>query len=119
MIKIGIPRALHCLQHYPLWRTFFEELGAQVLVSPPTNREIVSSGASIVADVTCLPVKVYAGHVAWLRDHAPVDFVFVPAIRSIERGAMHCSKFQGLPDLIRATMTNCPPLLETDIDAHR
>ncbi len=116
---IGIPRALHCLQHYPLWRTFFEELGAQVLVSPPTNREIVSSGASIVADVTCLPVKVYAGHVAWLRDHARVDFVFVPAIRSIERGAMHCSKFQGLPDLIHATMPDCPPLLETDIDAHR
>ncbi|MCI0477474.1 MAG: acyl-CoA dehydratase activase-related protein [Anaerolineales bacterium] len=116
---IGIPRALHCLQHYPLWRTLFEELGAQVIVSPPTNREIVSTGASIVADVTCLPVKVYAGHVAWLRDHARVDFVFVPAIRSIERGAMHCSKFQGLPDLIRATMTDCPPLLETNIDAHR
>ena len=119
MLRIGIPRALHFLQHYPLWRTFFEELGAETIVSPPTNREIISAGARMVADVTCLPVKVYAGHVAWLREHGQVDFVFVPAIRSVEHGAMHCSKFQGLPDLIRATVTNCPPLLETEIDVHR
>ena len=119
MIRVGIPRALHGLQYYPLWRTFFEELGAQVSISPPTNREILAVGARVVADVTCLPVKVYAGHVAWLRDQGQVDFVFVQAIRSVERGAMHCSKFQGLPDLIRATLSACPPLLETEIDAHR
>ena len=119
MLRIGIPRALHGLQYYPLWQTFFEELGAQVIISPPTNREIVATGARMVADVTCLPVKVYAGHVAWLRDRGKVDFVFVPAIRSVERGALHCSKFMGLPDLIHATVADCPPLLETEIDAHR
>lgn len=118
-IKIGIPRALQGIQHYPLWRAFFEELGAPVIVSPPTNRDMVAAGARVVADVTCLPVKVYAGHVIWLRDHGQVDFVFAPAIRSVEWGAMHCSKFQALPDLMRATLTDCPPLLETDIDAHR
>jgi predicted nucleotide-binding protein (sugar kinase/HSP70/actin superfamily) len=118
-LRIGIPRALHGIQHYPLWRTFFEDLDAQVVLSPVTNRDIVSSGARVVADVTCLPVKVYAGHVTWLRDHGQIDFVFIPAIRSIEWGAMHCSKFQALPDLIRATLTDCPPLLETNIDAHR
>ena len=60
MYRIGIPRALHGIQHYPLWRTFFEDLGAQVVLSPSTNRDMVASGARIVADVTCLPVKVYA-----------------------------------------------------------
>ena len=119
MLRIGIPRALQFLQSYPLWRTFFEELGAQVVISPPTNRDIVSAGAQCVADVTCLPVKVYAGHVVWLRDQGQVDFVFVPAIRSVEYGALHCSKFQGLPDLIHATIPNCPPLLEPGIDVHR
>jgi len=119
MLRIGIPRALHGLQHYALWRTFFQDLGAQVVLSPSTNQDMVSAGARVVADVTCLPVKVYAGHVIWLRDHGKIDFVFSPAIRSFERGAMHCSKFQALPDLIRATLTDCPPLLETDIDAHR
>ena len=117
--RIGIPRALHGIQHYPLWRAFFESLDATVVISPPTNRAMVATGARLVADVTCIPVKVYAGHVAWLRDSGQVDYVFVPAIRSIEWGAMHCSKFQALPDLIRATLTDCPPLLETNIDAHR
>lgn len=119
MFRIGIPRALHGIQHYPLWRTFFEDVGAQVILSPSTNRDMVAAGARVVADVTCLPVKVYAGHVIWLRDHGQVDFVFAPAIRSIERNAMHCSKFMALPDLMHATLTDCPPLLETDIDAHR
>ena len=119
MLRIGIPRALHGLQHYALWRTFFEDLGAQVVISPSSNRDMVAAGSRVVADVTCLPVKVYAGHVIWLRDHGNVDLVFSPAIRSFERGAMHCSKFQALPDLVRATIPNCPPLLETNIDAHR
>ncbi|RPI24221.1 MAG: hypothetical protein EHM70_21550, partial [Chloroflexota bacterium] len=119
MHRIGIPRALHFLQHYPMWRTFFESFGAEVVISPPTNRDILAGGAQMVADVTCLPVKVYAGHVAWLRDHGQVDAVFVPAIRSMERGALHCSKFQALPDLMRATITHCPKLLEIGIDAHR
>ncbi len=72
-----------------------------------------------MADVTCMPVKVYAGHVTWLRDQGQIDVVFVPAMRSIERGALHCSKFMGLPDMIQATVPDCPPLLEADIDAHR
>ncbi|MBM4422208.1 MAG: hypothetical protein FJ030_02310 [Chloroflexi bacterium] len=44
-LRIGIPRALHFYQHYPLWRTFFEELGAEVLVPPFTHRDIVAAGA--------------------------------------------------------------------------
>ncbi len=119
MEKIGLPRALHFLQYYPLWRTFFNELGTEVVVSPPTDRSMLASGARLVADVMCLPVKVYAGHVTWLRDQAQVDRIFVPAIRSVERGAMHCSKFQALPDLLHAVLPDCPPLLEMEIDAHR
>ncbi len=29
MIKVGIPRALLYYQYYPMWKTFFEELGAK------------------------------------------------------------------------------------------
>jgi predicted nucleotide-binding protein (sugar kinase/HSP70/actin superfamily) len=119
MLRIGIPRALHFYQYYPLWRTFFEALETELVVSPPTDRSMLSQGAKLVADVTCMPVKVYAGHVTWLRDQGKVDVIFVPAMRSIERGALQCSKFMGLPDIIHATVPNCPPLLEVDIDAHR
>lgn len=118
MPTVGLPRALSFLQHYPLWRTFFESLDVQVVVSPPTNRDIVAAGAKVVADVTCLPIKVYAGHVAWLRDHG-VDAVFTPAIRSVEKDALHCAKFQGLPDIVKSTVPDCPPLLDIEIDVHR
>ena len=114
--RIGIPRALQFYEYYPLWRTFFEHLGLQVIVSPPTNRELVTAGAKVVADVTCLPVKVYAGHVIWLRDYGEVDYVFTPAIRNVERDAFHCAKFKGLPDIIKSTIPDCPPLLDIEID---
>lgn len=115
-IRIGIPRALQFYEFYPLWHTFFTELGAELVVSPPTNREILTAGAKVVADVTCLPVKIYAGHVIWLRDSANVDFVYAPAIWSIEPNAFQCAKFKGLPDILKATIPDCPPLLDIDID---
>lgn len=116
--RIGIPRALHFFQHYPFWRTFFEELGAETVISPPTNRQIVTVGAQVVADVTCLPVKVYAGHVQWLRDNGNVDFVFTPAIWSLDTESFHCAKFKALPDIIKATVPNCPALLDIEINPH-
>jgi predicted nucleotide-binding protein (sugar kinase/HSP70/actin superfamily) len=119
MTRIGLPRALNFYQHYPLWRTFLQEIGAEVVVSPATNRDLVAAGAKVVADVTCLPVKVYAGHVIWLRDHGNVDFILTPAIRSIEKDAFHCAKFQALPDIMKATVPDCPPLLDIEIDVHR
>ena len=116
MTRIGLPRALSFLQHYPQWRTFFEGLGAEVVFSPPTNREIMSAGARVVADLTCLPVKVYAGHVIWLRDNGHVDFVFMPAIWNIEPGAFHCAKFKAIPDIMRACVPNCPPILDIEVN---
>src|SRR5574341_1345106 len=118
-LRIGIPRSLHFYQHYPAWRTFFEAFGAEVVVSPPTNRDILSAGAKVVADVTCLPVKVYAGHVIWLRDNGHVDFVFAPAMRNILKDAFHCAKFQALPDIMKATVADCPPLLDIEMDLER
>lgn len=116
MLRIGLPRALSIYQHYPQWRTFFEDLGARIILSPPTNRAIVTAGAKSVADVTCLPIKIYGGHAAWLRDHGEVDFVFSPGIWSLEPDAFHCAKFKALPDIVRATVEHCPPLLDPHVD---
>lgn len=118
MIRIGIPRALFFYQYYPLWYTLFTGLGAEVVISPPTNREIMAAGLAGMVAETCLPVKTYAGHVAWLRD-AGVDWVFIPAIRSIGGTDFNCSKFLGLPDLMAANVKNCPPILDMDVDASK
>ncbi len=118
MIRIGTPRALFFYQYYPLWHTLFTGLGAEVVISPPTNREIMAGGLAGMVAETCLPVKTYAGHVAWLRD-AGVDWIFIPAIRSICGTDFNCSKFLGLPDLMQANVKGCPPILDIDVDASK
>ena len=97
MMRIGVPRALLYYQYYPMWKTFFEHLGAEVVVSSPTTREMFTSGCSrVIADI-CLPVKVFCGHVLSLVDNC--DYVFIPSICSVEEKVYSCPKFIGLPDL--------------------
>jgi predicted nucleotide-binding protein (sugar kinase/HSP70/actin superfamily) len=117
MIKVGIPRALLYYQYYPMWKTFFEELGAEVVVSPPTTQVMLSSGSSRVVAETCLPVKVFLGHVLSLVGEC--DYIFIPAIRSVKRRVYNCSKFLGLPDMTRAVVPESPPVLDIDIDVNK
>lgn len=116
-MKIGIPRALLYYQYYPAWKTFFEELGAEVVVSPFTVQSMVNDGSSRVVADTCLPVKVFLGHVMWLVDKC--DRIFIPALRSVEPKVYNCSKFLGLPDMTRAVIPEAPPFLEVDIDINK
>lgn len=117
MIKVGIPRALYYYQYYPACKAFFEELGAETVLSPPTNKAILSSGSARAVGETCLPVKVFFGHVRFLVDKC--DCVFIPAIRSLGRKAYHCSKFLGLPDMTKALIPECPPILDPEIDLNK
>jgi len=117
MIKIGIPRALLYYQYYPMWKTFFEELGVEVVVSPPTTQVMLSAGSSRVVADTCLPVKVFLGHVLGLVGEC--DYIFIPAIRSVKRRVYNCSKFLGLPDMTKAVIPESPPILDIDIDINK
>lgn len=117
MIKIGIPRALLYYQYYPMWKTFFEELGAEVVVSPPTTQTILAEGSARVVADTCLPVKVFLGHVLSLVEKC--DWIFIPAIRSVKKNIYNCSKFLGLPDMTKAVIPEAPPILDIDIDINR
>ncbi len=117
MIKIGIPRALLYYQYYPMWQTFFEELGAEVVVSPPTTRDMLVSGCSRLIAETCLPVKVFCGHVISLVSRC--DYVFIPSIHSVEQKVYNCPKSIGLPDMIRVVVPECPPILDPDIDVDK
>jgi predicted nucleotide-binding protein (sugar kinase/HSP70/actin superfamily) len=117
MIRVGIPRALLYYQYLPMWKTFFEELGAEVIVSPTTTQSILAAGSSRVVADTCLPAKVFMGHVLSLTDKC--DFIFIPAIRSLKSKSYNCSKFLGLPDMTRAVIPESHPILEIDIDINK
>ena len=117
MIRVGIPGALLYYQYYPVWKTFFEELGVEVVVSPPTTLATVSAGSSRVVADTCLPVKVFLGHVLSLITE--VDYIFVPAVRSVKSKVYNCAKFLGLPDMTGAVIPESPPILDIEIDVNR
>jgi predicted nucleotide-binding protein (sugar kinase/HSP70/actin superfamily) len=117
MTTVGIPRALLYYQYYPMWKTFFEHLGVEVVVSPPTTRKTLADGAARVVADTCLPAKVFTGHVISLVDRC--DYIFIPVIRSLKRKSYNCSKFLGLPDMTRAVVPEAPPILEIEIDINR
>ena len=106
MIKVGIPRALLYYEYYPTWQTFFEELGAEIVVSPPTTQAMLAEGCSRVVADTCLPVKVFCGHVLTLVDKC--DCIFVPAIRSVKSKVYNCSKLLGLLSIIKHLSNNAP-----------
>jgi predicted nucleotide-binding protein (sugar kinase/HSP70/actin superfamily) len=115
--KVGIPRALSYYQYYPGWKAFFEALGAETVVSPPTDKAIFTSGNSRAVAETCLPVKLFFGHVISLADKC--DYMFIPALRSLGKEAYYCSKFIGLPDMTRALVPECPLILDPEIDLNK
>jgi predicted nucleotide-binding protein (sugar kinase/HSP70/actin superfamily) len=99
-----------------MWRAFFEALGIETVISPPTTSETLTRGAARVVPETCLPVKIYCGHVLALAGR--VDCVFVPSIHRLRPGTHNCAKLIGLPDLIANVIPDAP-LLTLDVETER
>ncbi|KUG04761.1 activator of (r)-2-hydroxyglutaryl-coa dehydratase [hydrocarbon metagenome] len=118
MKTIGIPRGLFYYYYYPLYKTFFSDLGARVILSPKTTRITVDQGIDAAVDETCFPIKVYFGHVKELCKYE-LDYLFVPRLVSIEPRSYICPKFMGVPDMIRASFTDLPSLIDITVDLSR
>jgi predicted nucleotide-binding protein (sugar kinase/HSP70/actin superfamily) len=108
--RVGIPRALLYHRHGAEWRRLLEGLGLEVVISPPTNAGILKEGLRHSFSDFCLPMKALLGHVAALAGN--VDFLFVPRYVSVEPDTYLCPKFLGLPDVVRASFTRLPRLLD-------
>lgn len=117
MSKIGIPRALYYYRYFPMWKTFFEELGAEVVVSQPTSKKTLDDGSRYCVDEACLAVKLYMGHVENLKND--VDYIFIPRFTSISKKEYICPKFGGLPDMIRRSIPNLPRIIDTEVNMYK
>ena len=83
MKRVGIPHGLFYYYYYPLWKTFFTDLGAHVISSSESNRLTLDQGIKLAVDETCLPIKVYFGHVQELCEEY-LDYLFIPRLVSVE-----------------------------------
>ena len=100
-IKVGIPRALLYHKYDVLWSTFFKILGVDIVLSPKTNKEILENGKKLSMDEACLSLKIYMGHIDYLKDK--VDYILVPRIVSLEKHMKLCTNFSALYDIVRNT----------------
>ena len=113
-IRVGIPRALLYYKFFPMWTTFFEEIGAKVIVSPKTNKILKDVAVSIAPDEDCYSTKLYFGHVMALKDK--VDYLFIPRFSSGGFGKGHeknvsCPKFIGLAEVLRSVFPDLPEII--------
>lgn len=115
LVRIGIPRALLYYHYFPLWETFWRNLGVEIEVSPPTNKQILDLGVEAAVPEACLPVKVYYGHILTLAQK--VDYLFVPRLISSQKGTYICPKFMGLPDMLKHCGYNIPAIIAPTLNA--
>ncbi|MGO3604161.1 MAG: acyl-CoA dehydratase activase-related protein [Enterococcus malodoratus] len=105
--EIGIPRVLNMYENYPLWHTFFSDLGFRVKLSPRSNKELYEQGMeTIPSDTACYPAKIAHGHIQALIDGG-VPMIFYPGVvfeREESKEAdnhFNCPIVQSYPDVIR------------------
>lgn len=105
-MKVGIPKGLLYYQYYPFLLNFFQDLGAEVIVSEDTHKEILNQGTKYCVDEACLPIKIFHGHVYSLKDQC--DVIVIPRIMKNNDNEFICPKFCGLPEMIIHSIPNMP-----------
>ncbi len=113
MLKIGFPRGLLYYEYYSLWEAFFSSLGMEIVTSPNTNKDILDYGVLNCVDEACLPVKIYHGHVYYLKDK--VDYLFIPRYISLSRREYNCPKHLGISDMISNYIDDLPTIIAPKI----
>jgi len=103
---VGFPRGVFLLGMFPMFHTFFKELGFNVLLSANTNEKIVDLSHKYPLGETCYPVKLISGHVANLIEKK-VDYIFLPSLHSTASKGSYskqnfgCVYMQLLPKMIK------------------
>lgn len=112
-MKIGIPRGLLYPKYHIFAEEFLKAIGAEAIVSPPTNKRILDEGVRLCVDEACLPMKVFHGHVSWLRDRC--EALFIPRFMSIEKNEHICPMFCGLIEMLRNNIKGLPRIIDEPI----
>lgn len=114
-MRVGIPKGLLYYKYHPFLNSFFIELGAEIITSSDTNKGILDEGVKYCVDESCLPVKVFHGHVASIKDKC--DLLVVPRIMRLRKGEFICPKFCGLPEMVKNSIRDMPEIIGEPIYA--
>ena len=113
--QIGIPRAISYYGNYPFYHGFFTALGIEIILSDKTTTAIINEGCKYVVSDTCLPVKVFTGHVINLLEKG-CENIFVPSLQASSYKINNCSKIRGLPEIIRNVINRPINIIDPEIN---
>ncbi|MEE0410652.1 MAG: acyl-CoA dehydratase activase-related protein, partial [Clostridia bacterium] len=107
---IAMPRVLNMYENYPLWFTFFTELGFCVKLSGRSTHAMYEKGIdSIPSESACYPAKLVHGHIEYLLEKG-YKTIFYPCIpyEQIEYSAagnhFNCPMVTSYPEVIYKNM---------------
>jgi predicted nucleotide-binding protein (sugar kinase/HSP70/actin superfamily) len=100
-MRVGIPKSLMYYKLFPLWKTFLQELGMEVVTSDGAVYQILRRGVPFYED-SCLPLKLLIPHSQSLV--GKVDALFLPRLISLDRRYILCPKFRGAPDVLKLAL---------------
>ncbi len=105
--KVGLPLALNFYELIPFWKTLFNQLGFETIISDESSRDIYYLGQhTIPSDTVCYPAKLTHGHIESLLNKN-VDFIFYPCMSyNIDEGEndnhFNCPVVAYYPELLIA-----------------
>jgi predicted nucleotide-binding protein (sugar kinase/HSP70/actin superfamily) len=115
-MRVGIPKSLMYYKLFPLWKTFLQELGMEVVTSDGEVHQIVRKGVPFFED-SCLPLKLLIPHSQSLV--GKVDVLFLPRLISLDRRYILCPKFRGAPDVLRLALKDRLEIWDGVIDLRK
>ena len=103
-ITIGIPKGLLYYRYNTLWTTYLKKLNCNIIYSSDTTKNTIELGKKYLVDETCLPSKIYLGHVKELVGKC--DYILVPRISDYGRKEKVCVRFNATYDIIHNAFPN-------------
>ena len=111
---IGIPRVLNMYEDYPLWHTFFTQLGFRVVLSGRSSHTLFEKGMdTIPSESLCYPAKLVHGHIADLIEKG-VTTIFYPCIPYAAKEYDGANNHYNCP-----IVTSYPEVIYNNMDAVR
>jgi predicted nucleotide-binding protein (sugar kinase/HSP70/actin superfamily) len=98
-------------QQFPFWRTFFEDLGFRVIISPESDTPLIKKSLGMIVAETCFPVELMHGHILDLLEK-DADFVFTPFIINTKSenpkssNNTNCPWVQTFPFMVKAAIND-------------
>ena len=108
---IGIPKLLNMFYFTPLFTTYFETLGINVVFSDFTSQKLWEGGNKWGAIDPCFPAKVAPAHIWQLLNTPDLNAIFFPIITHLVTdvqctlGNHACVIQMGTPEVIKAVFT--------------